>query len=288
MKKNEITKLDAGGGREISVRQWSRPENKVSIVYVHGIQSHSGWAVETGEWLLAEGINMFAYDRAGSGASGGPKGHLETYGKALADLGRVIKYVKDRTGTRYVFVMALCWGAKVASLYEIKNPGNISGIILLTPGIKAKLSVPLSQKVSIFLDLIKGGRSYFPLPLKDDMFTGEDKYLRFISEDRSSLKEATSRFLFETLRMDFMVSRQYSRIRIPVLCFLAGRDPIVDNDFISSLMKKVNSEVVTYPDVLHSIEFNSTARIDMLERVKKWICLTAPDVKIQKHFQHVQ
>ena len=258
-------------GREISVREWSSPENSTSIVYVHGIQSHSGWAVETGGWLLENGFNLFAYDRAGSGMSGGVKGHLNTYDDALEDLDKIIKFAKSETGCRYVFLMALCWGAKVAALYEMKRPGNLDGIIMLTPGIKSKLTLPLSQKAHLFIDLFKGGKSYFPLPLTDDMFTDEEKYMRFISDDTYSLKDATSSFLYETLKMDFAVSKGFSSINVPVLCFLAGRDPIVNNNFIDVLMKRVDSEVVMYPDVLHSIEFNSKARAGMLEKVKTWI-----------------
>jgi len=45
----------------------------------------------------------------------------------------------------------------------------------------------------------------------------------------------------------------------------------VDNEFISSLMKKINAEVTTYHDVLSSIEFNSETREVMLEKARNWI-----------------
>jgi alpha-beta hydrolase superfamily lysophospholipase len=268
---HDIKKIPAKDDRNLAVREWIQDTDAVTVIYVHGIQSHSGWMVDTGQWLYDKGFNVFAYDRCGSGCSDGTRGHMGSFREAIEDLDFVILYAKEHAQGRDVFLMALCWGAKLAAAYEIEKPGSLDGLILLTPGIKAKLTLPLIKKAGIFLDLFKGGRSYFELPLTDSMFTDEERYLDFISHDDLSLRKATSRFLYESLKMDRVTSGRIDEIKIPVLCFLAGRDPIVDNPFVSSLMNKINAEVTTYHDVLHSIEFNTEARDVMLEKVKNWI-----------------
>jgi len=85
--------LTATDGVRLHLLQWSgeRPSPWAVVVYLHGIASHAGWFSETAAHLSDQGVTVYAPDRRGSGRSGGPRGHLDRYRRALDDAGQAVR-----------------------------------------------------------------------------------------------------------------------------------------------------------------------------------------------------
>jgi hypothetical protein len=98
----------ASDGVELHYLRWGsgRSPSWAVIVFLHGIASHGGWFAETAADLDTVGIAVYAPDRRRSGRSGGPRGHLNRYERALDDVDEIMGLVSaEHPGTpRLVFL----------------------------------------------------------------------------------------------------------------------------------------------------------------------------------------
>jgi alpha-beta hydrolase superfamily lysophospholipase len=81
----------ADDGVELHVSRWSGTRPWAVVIFLHGIASHAGWFGETATDLREQGVAVYAPDRRGSGRSGGRRGHLERYARALDDVAQVVR-----------------------------------------------------------------------------------------------------------------------------------------------------------------------------------------------------
>src|SRR5689334_10539782 len=87
---HEVLVLDADGTALPYRRFGAQGKTRGSLVYLHGIQSHGGWYVETAAALAERGYTVFLPDRRGSGACGEPRGHFDSPDQLVEDVGRFV------------------------------------------------------------------------------------------------------------------------------------------------------------------------------------------------------
>ena len=127
--------LTASDGVQLHYLCWStgRSPPWAVVVFLHGIASHGGWFAETAVDLDTQGVAVYAPDRRGSGRSGGPRGHLNRYERALDDVDEVVRLVSAEHPGTPVFLAASSWAAKLGVVYAALRPAALSGL-LLGPG----------------------------------------------------------------------------------------------------------------------------------------------------------
>jgi alpha-beta hydrolase superfamily lysophospholipase len=81
------------------------------VIFLHGIASHAGWFGETAADLNHQGIAVSGPDRRGSGRSGGPRGHLTRYQRALDDVEQVVQLISSQHRGTPVLLAASSWAA---------------------------------------------------------------------------------------------------------------------------------------------------------------------------------
>src|SRR5215212_10836266 len=106
--------LTASDGVDLHYLRWSsrRSPPRAVIIFLHGIASHAGWFGETAADLNRQGVTVYGPDRRGSGRSGGPRGHLDRYGRALDDVEEVLRLVAAEHPGTPRFLAASSWAAK--------------------------------------------------------------------------------------------------------------------------------------------------------------------------------
>ena len=98
----------------------------------------------------------------------------------------------------------------------------------------------------------------FPVPLSDpNLFTGTEKWLTFLREDPLSTQQATARLFIASAVLDLYLRNVPSRIKVPILLMLAGRDRIIDNRPTRDFIERFTGlkEVIEYPEAHHTLEF---------------------------------
>lgn len=256
MTDHTIEKFTATDGYAFRYRHF--PPHRVSrgrVVYIHGIQSHGGWYEASSRRLAQAGYEVFFLDRRGSGLNEQARGDCPSFRRLLAD---IAEFIQAHPGPAPV-VAGISWGGKLAVALELFHPGLSSGIILLAPGIRAKVGPSLWTRLRIGFNWLFFPWRLFPVPLDDPaLFTADPLRQEFIRTDPLSLRLATARFLVESVRLDWALGRVPGQVRVPVLLLLAEHDRIIHNadtrDYVGRFATP-DRTIIEYAGAHHTLEF---------------------------------
>jgi pimeloyl-ACP methyl ester carboxylesterase len=213
----------ASDGTALGYVRYDKPGAKTALVYVHGIESHSGWFARAATLLRDRGYDVYCLDRRGSGINrenrGFISGHVDSYKTLFADIRAFIQPLRSRYDS--VFIVGLSWGGKLALGYGLTHPEDIRGLVLITPGIRALVDVSLFTKLRILVFSVTQPLEPIAIPIVPEMFTTTPRHLDFIHRDPLRLKYATAGFFFESHRLDGYIDSLMSNSRLPVQLFLA-------------------------------------------------------------------
>ncbi len=268
-------------GKTLGYISYTAPAAKTAVVYLHGIESHAGWFAQAATLLRDQGYDVFCLDRRGSGINrenrGFVSGHIDHYQTLFDDIHRFITPLREHYDQ--VFLTGLSWGGKLATGYALNYPSDIDGLILITPGIKARVDVSLFTKLKILVFAQTSPQAPIPSPIEPEMFTRTPRYLDYIEKDPFRLTEATASFYWQSNKLEGYIDGNISNNRLPTLLFLAGEDRIIDNPAVIKVLKQGNMtefEIVDYPDQTHSVQFDAPIRLvnDMDRWMKQQIANT--------------
>jgi alpha-beta hydrolase superfamily lysophospholipase len=247
------------------------------IIFLHGIASHAGWFGETAADLSNQGVTVYAPDRRGSGRSGGPRGHLARYGRALDDVEEVVRLVcSDYPGTP-VFLAASSWAAKLAVVYAAQRPAALSGLLLLGPGLLARVNLAPWRRVRVVVGHLVRPTARLPIPLTPELYTANPPYRDLIRADPLRLLEATAQFFWETERLDRRRRRDAARLRLPVLLLQGEDDKMMDVPATRRWFSRLGVEDKTYrayPGAGHTLDFEPD-RARYLDEMLAWLTARA-------------
>jgi pimeloyl-ACP methyl ester carboxylesterase len=160
-------------------------------------------------------------------------------------------------------LVGLSWGGKLAAAVAIDQPHDLRSLIFITPGFSYRTDLSLMTKARVLLSLIRGGCTRFKIPIEPHMFTETPRFLDFIRKDPWRLHEVTARFLLTSRALDWMIARKIGKLRLPILLFLAGKDPIVDNRRVRELLSRVKNDVrlQLFDDASHAVQFDQMRQL---------------------------
>lgn len=274
----------AADGTELGYVVHRPPNGSVkdtAFLYLHGIESHAGWFAEAARLLSADGYPVYSIERRGSGINrenrGCPSGHVPRGVDLLEDLHRAVRNARLHSGARGLYLIGLSWGGKYAMAYDVRHPGEVDGLILITPGIKPKVDVGICEKLAILRDAIFAPERPHKIPIQPEMFTTTPRLLDFIKNDPLRLRTVSAAFLWQSRGMDRLLDRRGSTPHAPVLIFLAGNDRIIDNDATRRFLARYRDHdlrIIDYPDQTHSIQLDAPERLvrDIIAWVESKTC----------------
>jgi alpha-beta hydrolase superfamily lysophospholipase len=270
----EVGQYAGSDGANLAYVRYTAPGATTALVYLHGIESHAGWFALAADALRAQGFDVYCLDRRGSGLNrenrGFLSGYVDDYATLLTDIRSFVVPLRERY--EQVFLVGLSWGGKLALSYGLSYPEDIDGLVLITPGLRARVDVSFSNKLKIALLSPLDPTARVPVPIRPQMFTTTPMYLDYIREDPLRLTSATVRFFWQSHRLDRYIDRNVAHNRLPVQLFLAGQDRIIDNDGVMELLvasRAPEMEILNYPDQTHSIQLDAPQRL--VEDMTQWI-----------------
>ncbi len=265
--------LTASDGVNLHYLRWSsgRSPPWAVIIFLHGIASHAGWFGETAADLNRQGVAVYGPDRRGSGRSGGPRGHLERYGRALDDVEEMVRLVSSQHQTTPIFLAASSWAAKLAVVYAAQRPASLSGLLLLGPGLLPRVNLSPTRQLLVVVGHLVAPTARLPIPLTPELYTTNPPYVDFVRGDRLRLLEATTRFFWETARLDRRRGRVSAQLNLPLLVLQGEDDKMMDVAKTRRWFSRLSVEdrtYVAYAGAGHTLDFEpDRARYlaDMLE-----------------------
>lgn len=260
-----VSSRTASDGYQFAVSRWVPAGTcRGHVVILHGIQSHAGWYGYSANALCDAGYAVWFPDRRGSGRNEQSRGDAPSWQRLVNDVVHVLNDVQaeqDATAERTpTFLIGLSWGGKLAATVASLRAELLSGLVLLYPGIVARVRPTAWQHLRMNLGETLGVRDrMIRIPLDDPrLFTSVPKWQEFIRDDPLALREVTSGFLYENRRLDRLAQGSAPYLTMPSLLMLAGGDEIVDNEAVERFFQGVaatDRTVVTYPEARHTLEF---------------------------------
>ncbi len=255
-----IESFEGSGGRLLRYRVLASRQARYQLLYLHGIESHSAWFLPAAASLREFGCTTYLLDRRGSGLNMSPwPGDVSSAGVLLEDVQRF----RRQLGHPPLHLVGLSWGGKLATAVAMDQPGGLRSLILITPGLRYRTDLSLVAKARVLLSLLVGGRTRFKIPIEPEMFTHTPRFLDFIRKDPWRLRKVTARFLLTSRALDWMIARKIDNLRLPILLFFAGKDPIIDNRGVLDLLSAVKNQVrlQVFDEAIHAIQFDQMERM---------------------------
>lgn len=256
-----IASFVGAGGRELRYRIVAAKTPRHQLLYFHGIESHGTWFLPAAYALAAAGVTSYLLDRRGSGLNRTPSpGDARSADVLLEDVARF----RDQLGDPPLHLCGLSWGGKLATAAALARPGTTKSLVLVTPGLVAKVDLRPGQKLALVVGLAFGGRNHLAVPIEATMFTTTPRYLDFIRSDPWRLHDVTGRFLAAGLALDRRIRRGLATLDLPVLLCLAGGERIIDNDGVRRLLTALPKGRLRerfYPEATHSLQFDQREQL---------------------------
>lgn len=244
-----------------------------TVVGIHGIQSHGGWYEASCRWLRDAGCDVYFLDRRGSGLNRQERGDTPSFRRLLDDVREFVASHRG-AGRPPLYVVAISWGGKIGAGLCYRQPGIIDGLALLAPGFRARVQPSLRERWQIASAAVIEPTRYFPIPLNDPtLFTAQPERQTFIANDPLALRQATARFLVESLKFDVYLRRAIRHVSVPVLLMLAGEDRIIDNEKTRRFVNRFatpDRTILEYPGAHHTLEFESRPE-PIFQDLTEWI-----------------
>jgi acylglycerol lipase len=254
------SRLTSTDGLPLHYRSWIPVgrETAASLLFVHGIASHSAWFAETAVHLAERGIAVYAPDRRGSGLSGGPRGHLPTYEQALDDLGLFFTHMAQEHPDVPIFLAGSSWAAKLAIAAAARDQQRLAGLLLLGPGLFPNVDLSIRQKLAVLFCHRSRPEHGLRIPLVPDDYTRNPLYLDYVRRDAYRLLTASSRFFWETRRLDRARDRLAAGLRLPILLQIGGADRIMNTGATRAWLDRLgvpDRTTIVYRNAAHTLDF---------------------------------
>ena len=209
-------------GVKIFVRSWTPPAARAVVVICHGVNSHSGQYLWTGEQLVARGLAVFALDLRGRGRSEGERFYVEEVADYVSDVAGTVALAKSRHPGLPVFLLGHSAGGVVSSTYVLDNPTAVSGFICES----FAFQVPAP---GFALAAIKGLSHIAPrlpvLTLKNEDFSRDPKAVEALNNDPLTVRESQPAMTVAALvRADERLREEFPRITLPLLIMHGTED----------------------------------------------------------------
>jgi len=271
----ESRHLTAGDGVRLHCLHWRSGQSPPSavVVFLHGIASHAGWFAETAADLNRHGVEVYGLDRRGSGRSGGPRGHLDRYERALDDVEQLVLLAAAEHPRVPLFLAASSWAAKLGVVYAAQRPGPLAGLLLLGPGLLPRVNLSPWRRALVVAGHLVRPTARLPIPLTPELYTANPPYRDYIRADPLRLLEATTQFYWQTARLDRRRGRDTARLQLPVLLLQGEADQMMDVPATRRWFDGLggqHSSYRAYPGAGHTLDFEPD-RTRYLDDLLGWL-----------------
>ena len=251
--------IAASTGYRIPVRRFGIGGHRRPVVMLHGLQSHSGWFLQSARRIAEVGLPVHAFDRCGSGVSEGETESGSRLDGLLAEVDAVADQALAGTGHDSVHILGHCFGAIVALLYAaLHRPARVASLVLATPALYTLSDLPARDKVRVLWSVLGRRPARVPVPLSPEQFSELQPFVDLVRDDPLALQTVPAQLLYEVRRARRQLAHAAAALRAPLLVAMAGDDLICDNRRNRRLLERVTSrkEVREYSGARHILEFS--------------------------------
>jgi acylglycerol lipase len=267
-------RFNVAGGVNLYYQCWVPiGEPKAIVVLVHGLAEHSGRYGNFANYLVSGGYGVYSYDQRGHGKSDGLKGYVNSFSSLVNDLDLFLSIVRNRHPRAKVFLAGHSMGGTIATSYAVLHQDRINGLILSG----ALFSTPAGTKSGIIFAarILSMILPRIGLYFIDAESISRDKNVvnAYRNDPQVYQGKICARSGVELIKGMDSVSRQFSKIRLPILVMHGTADRLSAPEDSAIFYQKAGSEDKTlkiYEGFFHEI-FNEPEQKQVMDDVTTWL-----------------
>jgi acylglycerol lipase len=238
-------------GVRILTRHWAAERPHAALLIVHGLGEHSGRYEEVGDQFAAAGIEAFAWDLRGCGASGGERAWVDSWSQFHDDVQDRLGAVRAAIPGRPVVLYGHSMGGLIALGYAESDRPPPDLLVLSAPSIDDSLAAwkhalgPILGRIAPHLRISNG--------VSPAMRSSDPERHRQVQADPLMLHASTTRFGALAFAEQARVRAGAHRLSAPTLVIHGEADPIVPIAASAPLAAISGVTRRTYPDHRHEL-----------------------------------
>ena len=247
-----VQHVAARDGTPLVVRHWTAAgEPWASVVLVHGLAEHSGRYEHVGGQLAEAGIDAYALDLRGFGASGGPRASVERWSQLHDDVEERVAAIRAAAPGRPLVLFGHSLGGLILLGYVLDGRSRPDLLVLSAPSIGA--NVPLWQRA-----LVESLRRISPGLLlanriDPDVLSSDHEVGSRYGTDPLMQHRTTVGFAHEGFAEQRRVVAALDRLSIPTLVIHGGDDQLVPTVASAALEGRPGVTRRVYPGLRHEL-----------------------------------
>lgn len=264
---NETRFIKNDDKRELFLQKWSKEgsQSDKSFLIVHGLGEHSDAYKEIAK-ILAEFIDVYAFDFSGHGRSSGQRGYVGDIKWLLDDLGSVVKEINAPD-----FILAHSLGGLITISALQENLIQTKGLIFSNPCLGLKVNVPAWKRFGADLLTKSLPRITLGNEIKTTDLSNDKEYIEAHTKDPLRHKKVSPRLYLGMLDLiENLDPKRFPQLKTLVL--LSESDPICNPHKAEAYFSGLeNKEVHFFSDSMHEI-LNDLEKRTAHKLIKDFIC----------------
>ncbi|MBI2778007.1 MAG: lysophospholipase [Chloroflexi bacterium] len=239
-------------GIPLVTRHWAPAgPARAGILLVHGLGEHSGRYDHVGAQLAAAGLETFAWDHRGFGASGGERASIERWDQFHEDVEDRLADVRAALRGKPVVLYGHSMGGLIALGYALSDRPRPDLLVLSAPGIDDNLAgwkraaAPILARVAPNLRVSNG--------ISPAMLSRDAGRQDAAAHDPLMLGATTARFGAVAFAAQPEVRAALGRLEVPTLVIHGLDDPIVPARATEAFASMPDCTRRAYPGIRHEL-----------------------------------
>lgn len=231
----EVQHVAARDGTSLLVRHWpvAGHEPWASLLLVHGLAEHCGRYEHVGAQLAEAGIDTYAFDQRGFGASGGPRASIDRWSQLHDDLEERLGAVRSVAPGRPLVLFGHSLGGLISLGYVLDGRARPDLLVLSAPAIGHNIPLWLRALVGV-LGRVAPGMLLDNRLDASRLSTDTEVQAKYRSDPLNQHK-STVRFARAAFAEQRRVAAALGRLSIPTVVLHGGEDQIVPTDSSAAL-----------------------------------------------------
>ena len=248
-----VEHVAARDGTSLLIRHWpvAGGEPWATMLLVHGLAEHSGRYEHVGAQLAEAGIDTFACDQRGFGASGGPRASIDRWSQYHDDLEERLVALRSIAPGRPVVLFGHSLGGLISLGYVLDGRVRPDLLVLSAPAIGAK--IPLWQRLLVgSLRRVAPGMLLANRLDPNDLSSDPEVQERYVSDPLNQHK-STVRFAHAAFGEQRRVAAAVDRLSLPTLVVHGELDRLVPTHSSAALEGRPGVTRRVYPETRHEL-----------------------------------
>lgn len=260
-------------GYELYEQAWIPEASPRAVInLIHGLGEHSSRYHPWASRLAGEGYAVRSFDHRGHGKSPGKRGHIQTYGKVISDIGSFLKLGKEKYQDIPSFLYGHSLGGNFVLNYVIQTTEKIDGVIVTSPWLELKETpAPILLKaVSLLSKLLPGFQVWNRIRYED-----LSRDLRVVHEYRTDpmvYHKISLRMFTQCYKAGLKASMSIYKINSPMLIMHGSEDNITSCEASGKFVQNASSKTkfVEWEGCYHELH-HDMEKDKVFETLREWL-----------------